>query len=81
MIHFALIGCGRIAQRHAEHINKFGKLIAVCDNVKEKADALATQYNARAYYNAADLLANEKILMWFLFVLQMDYTQHILFRL
>lgn len=60
MIHFALIGCGRIAQRHAEHINKFGKLVAVCDNVKEKADALATQYNARAYYNAADLLANEK---------------------
>lgn len=60
MIHFALIGCGRIAQRHAEHINKFGKLVAVCDNVKEKADALANQYNARAYYNAADLLANEK---------------------
>lgn len=60
MIHFALIGCGRIAQRHAEHINKFGKLIAVCDNVKEKADALANQYNARAYYNAADLLDNEK---------------------
>lgn len=60
MIHFALIGCGRIAQRHAEHINKFGKLVAVCDNVKEKADALANQYNARAYYNAVDLLANEK---------------------
>lgn len=60
MIHFAIIGCGRIAQRHAEHINKFGKLVAVCDNVKEKADALANQYNARAYYNAADLLANEK---------------------
>lgn len=60
MIHFAIIGCGRIAQRHAEHINKFGKLVAVCDNVKEKADALANQYNARAYYNAVDLLANEK---------------------
>jgi predicted dehydrogenase len=60
MIQFAIIGCGRIAQRHAEHINKFGKLVAVCDVVKEKADAMAKQYNAVAYYNAADLLANEK---------------------
>jgi predicted dehydrogenase len=60
MIQFAIIGCGRIAQRHAEHINKFGKLIAVCDVVKEKADAMAKQYNATAYYDAADLLANEK---------------------
>ncbi len=60
MINFAIIGCGRIAQRHAEHINKFGKLIAVCDVVKKKSDALAKQYNAIAYYDAADLLANEK---------------------
>lgn len=60
MINFAIIGCGRIAQRHAEHINKFGKLIAVCDTVKEKADAMAKQYNAIAYCDAADLLANEK---------------------
>ena len=41
MIKFAIIGCGRIAQRHAEHIAKFGELIAVCDIVSEKADALA----------------------------------------
>lgn len=60
MINFAIIGCGRIAQRHAEQINKFGKLIAVCDNVKEKADALANQYNAQAYYYVADLLDSEK---------------------
>jgi predicted dehydrogenase len=60
MIQFAIIGCGRIAQRHAEHIHKFGKLVAVCDTVKEKADAMAKQYNATAYYDAADLLANEK---------------------
>ena len=60
MIQFAIIGCGRIAQRHAEHINKFGKLSAVCDVVKEKADALAKEYNAIAYYSISDLLANEK---------------------
>jgi len=59
-ISFAIIGCGRIAQRHAEHIHKFGKLIAVCDTVKEKADAMAKQYNATAYYDATDLLDREK---------------------
>lgn len=60
MIHFAIIGCGRIAQRHAEHINKLGKLVAVCDIIKEKADALATQYKASAYYDIEDLFATEK---------------------
>lgn len=59
-IKFALVGCGRIAQRHAEHINKQGILVAVCDVVKEKADALAEQYEAKAYYDIDTLLANEK---------------------
>lgn len=60
MIHFALIGCGRIAQRHAEHIHKFGKLIAVCDTVVKKADDLAAKYGAKAYYTIDDLLKAEK---------------------
>lgn len=55
-LRFAIIGCGRIAQRHAEHINNFGTLVAVCDNVKEKADEMAAKYNAKAFYNADDLL-------------------------
>jgi UDP-N-acetyl-2-amino-2-deoxyglucuronate dehydrogenase len=60
MINFAIIGCGRIAQRHAEHINKFGKLVAVCDIVNDKADTLAKQYNATPYYDIETLLQNEK---------------------
>ncbi len=59
-ISFGIVGCGRIAQRHAEHINNKGKLIAVCDTVKEKADAMASKYNAKAYYSIDDMLANEK---------------------
>lgn len=59
-IRFAIIGCGRIAQRHAEHINNKGILVAVCDTVKEKADAMAAQYKATAYYRVEDLLAAEK---------------------
>jgi len=58
-IGFAIIGCGRIAQRHAEHINSKGRLLAVCDVDKAKADALATAYNASAYYDIDDLLATE----------------------
>ena len=59
-IQFAIIGCGRIAQRHAEHISKKGKLVAVCDVVKEKADELAKKYGAKAYYTVKELLENEK---------------------
>lgn len=59
-VNFAIIGCGRIAQRHAEHISKNGKLIAVCDNIKSKSDKLAEEYNAVAYYDIDDLLINEK---------------------
>jgi UDP-N-acetyl-2-amino-2-deoxyglucuronate dehydrogenase len=56
MIKFAIIGCGRIAQRHAEHIKNNGTLVAVCDIVEEKADALAQQYQAKAFYAIEDLL-------------------------
>jgi predicted dehydrogenase len=59
VIEFAIIGCGRIAQRHAEHIHKFGKLTAVCDIIKERADAMAEKYNAKAYYDANEMLQNE----------------------
>lgn len=60
LIRFAIIGCGRIARRHAEQIKKRGTLVAVCDVVQEKADELAYEYNAKAYYSIDDLLLNEK---------------------
>jgi UDP-N-acetyl-2-amino-2-deoxyglucuronate dehydrogenase len=55
-LRFAIIGCGRIAQRHAEHINNYGILVAVCDNVIEKADDLARKYGAKAFSVISDLL-------------------------
>jgi predicted dehydrogenase len=57
---FAIIGCGRIAQRHAEHIHKYGELVAVCDNVPEKADDLGKRFKANPYYSIEDLLKKEK---------------------
>jgi len=62
MIRFAIVGCGRIAQRHAEHINNKGILVAVCDVVKEKADQLGKEYNAKPYYSIEELLKGEPAL-------------------
>jgi predicted dehydrogenase len=59
-IKFAIIGCGRIAQRHAEHINNYGELVAVCDIVTDKATALAEKYHAKKYLTVEELLLNEK---------------------
>lgn len=59
-VKFAIIGCGRIAQRHAEHILNNGALVAVCDNIGEKADEFAKMYNTKAYHSVEELFANEK---------------------
>ena len=56
-IRFAIIGCGRIAQRHAEHINKFGKLVAVCDVIEQRAKDLASKYPCQHYSHIGELLA------------------------
>jgi UDP-N-acetyl-2-amino-2-deoxyglucuronate dehydrogenase len=57
-VRFAIIGCGRIARRHAEQINKYGDLVAVCDVVRNKADALGSEFDATAFYNIDDMLAS-----------------------
>jgi UDP-N-acetyl-2-amino-2-deoxyglucuronate dehydrogenase len=56
---FAIIGCGRIAHRHAEQMEKHGKLAAVCDIIPEKANEMAALYNANAYYSIDQLLNQE----------------------
>ncbi len=59
-IKFGIVGCGRIAQRHAEHIHKLGELVAVCDIDFKKAADMATKYNATAYQFADEMFATEK---------------------
>lgn len=54
---FGIIGCGRIAQRHAEHISNNGKLIAVCDTNRDAADELSKKYNCKAFYNVDEFLS------------------------
>ena len=54
---FAIVGCGKIAPRHAEQAAKYGSIIAVCDNIKERADTLASEFNTNPFYNINDLFA------------------------
>lgn len=55
-IKFGIVGCGRIAQRHAEHIHTHGALVATCDIDVEKARMLAGQYEAKYYCQIDDML-------------------------
>lgn len=58
-ISFGIVGCGRIAQRHAKHITDNGELVAVCDVEIEKAEKMAGEYNCKAYDSLEKLLASE----------------------
>ncbi len=60
MYKFAIIGCGRIAHRHAENILRVGELVAVCDIEKDKADKFADRYPSKVFYSIDDLLLHEK---------------------
>jgi predicted dehydrogenase len=57
---FAIVGCGRIGMRHAEHIQKLAQLVAVCDTDESKAAFFAEKFNCKAYHNIEDMLANEQ---------------------
>ncbi len=59
-LRFAIVGCGRIAERHAEHIVKQAKLVAVCDTKEEKRNLFAKKYNCKAYTTIDELLEKEK---------------------
>jgi len=58
-IKIGIVGCGRIAQRHAEHISRKAVLKAVCDIDAEKAKFLGEKYNATIYLDLHEMLAQE----------------------
>lgn len=57
---FAIVGCGRIAERHAEQINRVAVLSAVCDTVGSRADSFGQKYGSKVYNDYENLLCNEK---------------------
>jgi UDP-N-acetyl-2-amino-2-deoxyglucuronate dehydrogenase len=60
---FAVIGCGRIAPKHAESIVALeeAELVAVCDIVPEKAQAFADKYGAKPYTSYEEMLEQEDL--------------------
>ncbi len=58
-LRFAIIGCGRIAARHAEIISAVAELSAVCDIKPERAGSFAQTYSCKSYTDIGELLNNE----------------------
>lgn len=58
-INFAIVGCGRIAQRHAEHINNFANLVAVCDIDFQKVKEFGEKYSVATFTNFDELLKSD----------------------
>lgn len=60
MLNFAIVGCGKISLRHAEHIDAMANLMAVCDVDVAKAEELSARYGTAVYYNIDELLEKQK---------------------
>jgi len=60
-LRFAIIGCGRIAEKHATEIKKNGILAAVCDIDKQKVTEFANKHNSKPYFSIEEMLADNTI--------------------
>src|ERR1700727_375162 len=65
MIRFGLLGCGRIAKRHSELLGgghvEGASLVAACDPVRPRADAVALRFGVPASYDIDEFLARKDI--------------------
>ena len=62
---YALIGCGRIANRHSELLGgnqiKGAELVAVCDIDIKKAENIGKKYEVNFYSNLDSMFENNEI--------------------
>lgn len=58
-IKIALVGCGRIGSRHADHIVNYADLVAVCDIDLEKANTFASKYGCPGFNGISKMLNSE----------------------
>jgi UDP-N-acetyl-2-amino-2-deoxyglucuronate dehydrogenase len=65
MIRFGLLGCGRISKRHSELLGgnqiSGASLIAVCDPIQARADAIASKFSIPADYDIEAFLARKDV--------------------
>jgi predicted dehydrogenase len=64
-INIAIVGCGKIAEKHAliltsKKIKQFN-LVAVCDVDKKKAKKFADKFNINVFFNIDNLLKTTNI--------------------
>ena len=64
MLKFALVGCGRIAKRHAELLGsgqiRGAGLVAVCDVVRDKAEKLGQAFKVPSYPDMHRMMEEEQ---------------------
>lgn len=62
-MNFAIVGCGHIAKKHAEAIERIegANLVAVCDKVPQAMDEYVKKYGAKPYEDLADMLNDPSI--------------------
>lgn len=64
-IRFGLVGCGKIAKRHANLLGKGeilgATLVSACDLDRSRADTFAAEYGVKAYYNSKEMAAAKDI--------------------
>ena len=60
MLKIAIVGIGNIGNTHAKcyQDNPNTEIVAICDIIKEKADAAAERYGSKAFYSIADMVAS-----------------------
>jgi UDP-N-acetyl-2-amino-2-deoxyglucuronate dehydrogenase len=59
-LNFAILGCGRIAPRHAEVLSGMvegARLVAVCDQNREKAENFGNKYNLPFFTNLHEMMS------------------------
>lgn len=60
---FGIVGCGRIAPRHAQSLAALpaARLVAVCDKIEGRAEHLASEYHAQALTDYRHLLEHPDV--------------------
>lgn len=61
---FAIIGCGRIAERHIVQATRTGVVSAVCDIIPEKASTWSAALSCPAFHSLEDLLSTSETFDW-----------------
>jgi UDP-N-acetyl-2-amino-2-deoxyglucuronate dehydrogenase len=62
-LNFGIVGCGRIASRHADAIWARGdsRLVAVCDSDAARAARMASQYSCESHSDYAEMLSRDDL--------------------